>query len=1151
MDIERLFNDLESNQTHDNEEAKKKLVELFAQTKEQWPVRYMLDYYIKTGSQRIMEVLVKAQAPHDGYIFDRLDDWLKQQQHRVQALNVFCFIVRRHPTWLHKIEKHRLIKSVFKLLTHEKDIVPLMCALLCIITLLPIIPNSVPNFLNDLFEVFGHLASWKLQNVNRLPDDKLVHLQLGLQMLFHRLYGMYPCNFLSYLSNFIKKDNGGGGIFQHTIKPLLDTVRVHPMLLTGTTETETSNTRWKEMEPHDVVMECAHLSLPVLHPDSSIEDINSAYPGGGTPSYSRMTSATSNSDYYNNGSGSGSYQLRQLQQTSGAIKRFEAAAYESSQTPIWSPHTEIAAAAASSSTAIPLTPTAAFILPQQPTSSNSQLLGVTGSSPPEAAVEATPETTPLKDLREFKQQQQQQLPNSHAVRAIFASSQPSSPLRKEQQSQFPFPDISTAPEEVLDQFQRVPLTNYQRRLQQVKLDRHNTQQAEQVPEEALLTATLCTTTGPVLTLETKEQLLRSNVCGECNETERNRCSDGGLHMPTRSSMQQLAKGVKRRNRMASYCCNEESWTSSSGSGSGSSSTAAKKATLQSAQAENQMRRSKSCSALPDEDDVDDETDSPKASNGNGAGCSLLHHLSNQKTVVQTGSRLQRSGRVMTMTAPLKATTTTTAVVASVANAGTQTLEVLPPHYEDSLYELLFECKEQRNKYERSQLYPQDILDQFITRCIHNKDNGLDLTVNAQQEQCQLMCLQLQYESYRRGIHAERNRRLMGRSRDKRSLEMERDRLREQLKNFDAKNRDLAHKMDTDTRRANERQISYNEELAALLGKYQHELEQKQCLRQANEDLQTRLNAEMQQREELRRERDSLRGQLFSMSTELLRAQQEAEVGLQCKQELARLETEFIIMGEVQVRCRDRLAEIDNYRARDEELQMLQESYNAELKELRHNLDEKTHLLESTRHKIAEQQAQLLNSEKVITEQKRLLRTVKDEYDEMFKSVNKKYDIQKKIIVQMEEKLMMSLQQPQSAMGHTTCSPDTDRTDIASSMERNSPLSTSLASSESLSASLRSTELKNLQQLLETPSIPEVPSMATGTATNIMYEDNPRLPAIDLASSAGTASAINIMQMVATAEELDLPSTSNHSHAPHPHLHLQQEQPTQSQQQQQQ
>lgn len=136
-----------------------------------------------------------------------------------------------------------------------------MSALLCIIALLPIIPNLVPNFLNDLFDIFGHLASWNCQNPNQLPDDKLVHLQLGLQMLFHRLYGMYPWNFLAYLSDFIKKEKGA--IFHHTIKPLLETVRVHPMLVTASTDTELSSSRWKEMEPHDVVEACAELSLPV------------------------------------------------------------------------------------------------------------------------------------------------------------------------------------------------------------------------------------------------------------------------------------------------------------------------------------------------------------------------------------------------------------------------------------------------------------------------------------------------------------------------------------------------------------------------------------------------------------------------------------------------------------------------------------------------------------------------------------------------------------------------------------------------------------------------------------------------------------------------------------------------------------------------
>lgn len=138
-----------------------------------------------------------------------------------------------------------------------------MSALLCIITLLPIIPNLVPNIFGELFEVFGHLASWNLQNPKCLPDDKLVHLQLGLQILFSRLYGMYPCNFMAFLSDFVKKEKGA--IFHHTIKPLLETVRMHPMLVTATMESEVNQVnRFKEKEPHDVVEECARLSLPMF-----------------------------------------------------------------------------------------------------------------------------------------------------------------------------------------------------------------------------------------------------------------------------------------------------------------------------------------------------------------------------------------------------------------------------------------------------------------------------------------------------------------------------------------------------------------------------------------------------------------------------------------------------------------------------------------------------------------------------------------------------------------------------------------------------------------------------------------------------------------------------------------------------------------------
>jgi len=77
----------------------------------------------------------------------------------------------------------------------------------------------------------------------------------------------------------------------------------------------------------------------------------------------------------------------------------------------------------------------------------------------------------------------------------------------------------------------------------------------------------------------------------------------------------------------------------------------------------------------------------------------------------------------------------------------------------------------------------------------------------------------------------------------------------------------------------------------------------------------------------------------------------------------------------------------------------------------------------------------------------------------------------------------------------------------------------------------------------------MPEVLSSLAAGAQFEDV-RLPAVDLASSASTASAINIVP-----HALDLPSTSGgightltHPH-PHPHLHLQQQQQEQLQQEQ--
>lgn len=113
------------------------------------------------------------------------------------------------------------------------------------------------------------------------------------------------------------------------------------------------------------------------------------------------------------------------------------------------------------------------------------------------------------------------------------------------------------------------------------------------------------------------------------------------------------------------------------------------------------------------------------------------------------------------------------------------------------------------------------------------------------------------------------------------------------------------------------------------------------------------------------------------------------------------------------------------------------------------------------------------------------------------------------------------------------------------------MSTSLASSESLSTSLRSSELRNLQQLVENP-VAEVNSSGGGinVGTGINIIDGQRLPpqTLDLASSANTATSmlsgdakdLSSPELVGTASRSSI-DTMTHMH---PHLHLQQ-QPTSS------
>lgn len=248
---------------------------------------------------------------------------------------------------------------------------------------------------------------------------------------------MYPCNFISYLREHVITEHSS--VFAHTIRPLLETVKMHPMLLTSSRELEKHNTRWKEMEPHDVVVESSKFTLDYPNGTTATDSIGlisecpyykliSRQSATSTPVSQQLLKSLKNTPVMSSSLSSPFYSPFNDRVKSREPQRIDN---------MWSPLMSVMATPPPIGVGGPATPTSSipsFAIQTIPTIGLSgqqhqqQQLCISGSSPPEAAVEATPETTPMKDpiqaVRAFPV-------NSTAVRAIWGSSQPSSPLKRD------------------------------------------------------------------------------------------------------------------------------------------------------------------------------------------------------------------------------------------------------------------------------------------------------------------------------------------------------------------------------------------------------------------------------------------------------------------------------------------------------------------------------------------------------------------------------------------------------------------------------------------------------------------------------------------------------------------------------------------------
>ncbi|XP_023194063.1 hamartin-like [Xiphophorus maculatus] len=220
----------------------------------------LVDYFLETNSAQALHILSSVREPHDKHLLDKMNDCMAKPACRLPTLMLLGHVVRKQPSWIHKMARYPLLLSLLKCLKTDTDVVVLVTGVLVLITLLPMIPQAGKQHLWEYFDIFGRLASWNLKNPGHVSEVYLIHLHASVYSLFHRLYGMYPCNFVSYLrSHYSMKENME--TFEEVVKPMLEHVRIHPELVTGTKDHELDPTRWKKYEIHDIVIECAKVSL--------------------------------------------------------------------------------------------------------------------------------------------------------------------------------------------------------------------------------------------------------------------------------------------------------------------------------------------------------------------------------------------------------------------------------------------------------------------------------------------------------------------------------------------------------------------------------------------------------------------------------------------------------------------------------------------------------------------------------------------------------------------------------------------------------------------------------------------------------------------------------------------------------------------------
>jgi tuberous sclerosis protein 1 len=324
---------------------------------------------------------------------------------------------------------------------------------------------------------------------------------------------------------------------------------------------------------------------------------------------------------------------------------------------------------------------------------------------------------------------------------------------------------------------------------------------------------------------------------------------------------------------------------------------------------------------------------------------------------------------------------------------TQTIEYWPSAYEAMFYTIFGEEMRRKQGHEEAttiqtttvtktsenaNLSPNEMIDKYIQTSLKRKNS------NDYRDHIQLLSIQLQFEKHRREIHAERNRRLLGKSRQIKGLEQSNATLMDQVQRLSMEIQSLNRT--SAVNRGEHQKIVRNleEQMNFLSKKYSVEVEKNKHLQRENDLLQLQLKDEKSLRKQALDKVDTLSAENFDLKNLYEDAKVEADRGRNYRDQLKKLESELIIFNEARLKCQQQMEELEAKRARDIEMEYIIQAYSQELADMKHMLEVKTSQIDGCKKNLVDNEIAIQKRDLSIAEQKRLDQAAKEAYEEKFK-----------------------------------------------------------------------------------------------------------------------------------------------------------------------